>query len=208
MEYAKKVIRPGRWDVQIVADLIQNATYLGSQEQLVMGNSAPLGTPALLSKRQPQTRPLREGDQFTLLIEVDGPAGLYAELGRSFFLGKVPQELHEVNALCKEAQEVTLRLLKPGADPGEIWRANNEFLVRKGFYPETRLYAHGQGYEKVERPAIRDDETMKLKERMNIALHPVAENDRIWASLCDNYLITDSGVSGCLHRTPKEIIAV
>ena len=84
-------------------------------------------------------------------------------MGRVFFLGKVPSELQEAYELCKETQKVTLKLLKPGADPGEIWRANNEFPVKKGQLPETRLYAHGQGYDLVERPAIRDDAPMKLK---------------------------------------------
>ena len=45
---------------------------------------------------------------------------------------------------------------------------DNEFLVKNHFLPETRLYAHGQGYDLVERPAIREDEPMRIKPRMNI----------------------------------------
>jgi hypothetical protein len=33
---------------------------------------------------------------------------------------------------------------------------------------EQRLHAHGQGYDYVERPLIRDDETMRLEAGMNI----------------------------------------
>jgi hypothetical protein len=32
--------------------------------------------------------------------------------------------------------------------------------------PETRLYAHGQGYDMVERPLIRADESMWFEEGM------------------------------------------
>jgi Xaa-Pro aminopeptidase len=208
MEYAKKVIRPGRRDFEIVADIIHRVTELGSEEQLVMGGSGPLGRPVPMQRRHFQNRMVGERDQFTLMVEVNGPGGMYAEIARVFFVGKVPAELQEAYLLGKEAQKVTLNLLKPGADPGEIWRANNEFLVKKGQLPETRLYAHGQGYDLVERPAIRDDEPMKLKAGMNITVHPIIGSDRVWVFVCDNYLITGSGVSECLHKTPQEIFSV
>lgn len=208
MEYAKKVIRPGRRDFEIVADIVHKVTELGSEEQLVIGGSGPLGRPVPMQKRHFQNRVVREGDQFTLMVEVNGPGGMYAEAGRVYFLGKVPSELQDANELCKETQKVTLKLLRPGADPAEIWRANNEFLVKKGFPPETRLYAHGQGYDLVERPAIRDDEPMKLQPRMNITVHPIIGSDSVWLWVCDNYLITESGVSECLHKTPQEIFSI
>lgn len=208
MEYAKKAIRPGRRDFEIIADIIHKVTDLGSEEQLVIGGSGPVGRPVPMQKRHFQNRMVREGEQFTLMIEVNGPGGMYAEIGRIFFLGKAPSELKEAFELVKETQKVTLRLLKPGADPAEIWRANNEFLIKNGYPPETRLYAHGQGYDLVERPAIRDDEPMKLKPRMNITVHPIIGNERVWVWVCDNYLITEQGVSECLHRTPQEIFEI
>jgi len=208
MEYAKTIIRPGRRDFEIIADIVHKVTLLGSEEQLVIGGSGPLGRPIPMQKRHFQNRMVREGDQFTLMIEVNGPGGMYAEAGRVFFLGKVPSELYDAYELCKETQKATLKLLKPGADPGEIWRANNQFLTKKGQLPETRLFAHGQGYDLVERPAIRDDEPMKLQARMNITVHPIIGSDRVWVWVCDNYLITESGVSECLHKSPQEIYAI
>jgi Xaa-Pro aminopeptidase len=151
---------------------------------------------------------VREGDQFSLLIEVNGPGGMYAEIGRIFFVGKVPSELEDAFEMAREIQKATLRLIKPGVNPAEIWQANNEFLTKKGYLPETRLFAHGQGYDLVERPLIRDDEPMELKARMNITVHPTVGSDRIWVWVCDNYLITESGVSECLHKTSQEIFSV
>ena len=208
IQYTKTAIRPGRRDFEIIADIIHKVTDLGSEEQLVIGGSGPVGTPVPMQKRHFQNRTVREGDQFTLMIEVNGPGGMYGEIGRIFFVGKTPSELEDAFELAKEAQKVTLKLLKPGADPGEIWRANNEFLVRKGFPPETRLFAHGQGYDLVERPAIRDDEPMKLKPRMNITVHPIIGSSTVWVWVCDNYLITESGVLECLHATPQEIFEI
>jgi Xaa-Pro aminopeptidase len=207
IEYAKTVIRPGRRDFEIIADIIHKVTLLGSEEQLVIGGSGPMGKPVPMQKRHFQNRVVGEGDQFTLMIEVNGPGGMYGEIGRIFFLGKVPSELRDAYELCKETQKVTLKLLRPGADAGEIWRANNEFLSRKGQLPETRLYAHGQGYDLVERPAIREDEPMTLQARMNVTVHPTIGSDKIWVWVCDNYLITETGIQP-LHKSPQEIFEV
>ena len=99
-------------------------------------------------------------------------------------------------------------MLKPGANPKEIWDVNNEFLQKRGSGPEARLYAHGEGYEMVERPAIRYDEPMKIQAGMNITVHPVWKNSRVWTTICDNYMVGENGVGPCLHKTPKEIILV
>jgi len=208
MEWAKTIIRPGRKDFEIVADVVHKVTLLGSEEQLVIAGSGPLGKPTPMQKRHFQGRTLKENESFTLMIEVNGPGGMYAELGRIFFTGDVPAELSDAYELCREAQQVTLKLLKPGANPKNIWDANNEFLVKHGMLPETRLYAHGQGCDLVERPAIRDDEPMKLKANMNITVHPTIGSDRLWVWVCDNYLITESGASPCLHKIPQKIFSV
>ena len=113
-----------------------------------------------------------------------------------------------MHALSLEAQELTRKMLTPGADPKEIWDANNAFLQKRGSGPETRLCAHGEGYEMVERPAIRYDEPMKIRAGMNLAVHPVAKNKRVWTCVCDNHLVTESGDPLCLHKTPKDIIVL
>jgi Xaa-Pro aminopeptidase len=208
MAYAKTIIRPGRKVFEIVGDVVHKAIMLGSEEQLVLAGSSPFGRPGPYQKRQYQNRTVRENEPFSLLIEVNGPGGMYAEAGRAFFTGPVPAELSDAWELCKEAQKVTLNLFKPGADPKTIWDANNEFLARHKKIAETRLYAHGQGYDLVERPAIRDDEPMKLAANMNIVVHPSIATDRVWVSVCDNYLVTESGASPCLHKTPQEIFSV
>jgi Xaa-Pro aminopeptidase len=116
--------------------------------------------------------------------------------------------LQDAYGVALEAQELTLKLLKPGANPKDISDANNEFLQKMGYFPEERLYAHGQGYDLVERPLIRHDEPMRIQAGMNFTIHPGATHSAVWATACDNYLVTETGVSPCLHQTPKEIIVV
>jgi len=49
---------------------------------------------------------------------------------------------------------------------------------------------------------------MKIKAGMNLTVHPGATNESVWASVTDNYLITENGVSECLQKTPQEIIII
>lgn len=109
--------------------------------------------------------------------------------------------------MALEAQKRVAKLLKPGAKPGDILKANNDFLISKGYQPEGRLFAHGQGYDLVERPAMRPEENMVLKAGMNIAVHPIAFNDKAYAFCCDNYLIKEDGAER-LHKTPQEIFVI
>ena len=205
MEKAFNAIKPGMRDSEIMALTQYTVQNLGSEQQLIMAGSAPMGTPCPMLKRHFMHRKIEKGDQFTLMIEVNGPGGMYTELGRTCILGKASDELLEACETAKEAQRITINLLKPGADPKDILEANNEFLRRKGFPEEKRLYAHGQGYDLVERPAIRDDEPMTLKANMNITIHPITGSATAFAWICDNYFITESGAGECLHKTPKKI---
>lgn len=123
-------------------------------------------------------------------------------------MGKPAQALVDAMGYCIEAQNFALGLLKPGADCKEIWDATNEFLQKGGYLPERRLFAHGQGYHLVERPAIRYDEPMKIQAGMNLTVHPWAINDKAWSVVTDNYLVTETGMSECLHKTQKEVIVI
>ncbi len=207
-EAALQAIEPGKRDFEIMALVQYTVQKLGSEQQLIMAGSAPMGTPCPMLKRHFMNRKIEKGDQFTLMIEVNGPGGLYTEMGRTCVLGKASEELLEYCEIAKEAQQVTLNLMKPGADPKALFVANNEFLRSKGLPEERRLYAHGQGYDLVERPAIRDDESMRLKKNMNITVHPIVATKTVFAWVCDNYLIGEDGVSACLHKTPKKIFEV
>ena len=98
-------------------------------------------------------------------------------------------------------------MAKPGAKPGEILKAHNEFMVGKGYQPEGRLFAHGQGYDLVERPAFVPQEEMLLQTNMVTAIHPFAATETAFGFCCDDFLITERGAER-LHRTPQEIFVI
>ena len=209
LDHVRQKITPGLRDLDILAEADYVSTKLGSTRmQVLVSSYHPGEQPMGFQGRHYMNRVLREGDHVVVLLEGNGPGGFYTEIARVFSFGEPAPEAKEAFAHALEAQELTLRLLKPGANPKDVWDANNEFLQKKGYAPEGRLYAHGEGYEMVERPAIRYDEPMKIQAGMNIAVHPVVKNSRLWTTLCDNYLVTENGVGPCLHKTPKEIIIV
>jgi Xaa-Pro aminopeptidase len=204
----KKTLKPGMRDFEVYAEAHYFAVKQGSERGLVLVGSGPKGTPSPFHFRHFQNRLIREGDQVSILIEMNGPGGFYVEISRIFSLGKPSQELVDAHAYVVETQRHTLSMLRPGADPMEILQANNAFLQKKGYKPELRLYAHGQGYDLVERPFFLADETMSIKPGMNLTIHPAAVTDSVWAGICDNYIMTESGPGECLHKTPKEIIVI
>jgi len=208
MEHVRKSIRPGRRGFEILAETQYSCVMQGSERQLILVNSGPSGTPVPFQFRHFQNRMIRDGDQVSVLVEVNGPGGFYTELGRVFSLGKPSQEMQDALGVALEAQEISIKMLRPGANPKDILEANNEFLQKKGYLPDRRVYAHGQGYDLVERPLIRHDEPMRIQAGMNIVVHPAATNETVWVVVCDNYLITEAGAGPCIHKTPKEIIIV
>jgi Xaa-Pro aminopeptidase len=116
---------------------------LGSEQGLFLVGSAPMGTPSRYLIRHSQGREIKEGDQFTVLVENNGPGGFYTGIGRTYVLGKASQEMLDEFEFTLEAQRFTLNLLKSGAHPAEIPTAFNNFMKSNGRPEEKRLYAHG-----------------------------------------------------------------
>ncbi|OSP54889.1 M24 family metallopeptidase [Pseudoruegeria sp. SK021] len=198
-------IRPGRTDRDVMAHAEAAGRRLGSDQGIYLGCSAPLGTPARFMGRHFQSRTLARGDHLSILIEINGPGGIYLEIARTMVLGAADEPLLQAFEQVRAAQDHSLSLMKPGAAPAEICAAHNTWMAAHGLPEETRLYAHGQGCEMVERPLIRHDETMPLAEGMLLAVHPGFDDGRVFAVICDNYMVEADGVSGCLHQTDKRI---
>lgn len=201
-------IHPGMRDTEVTALAQYEGRLLGSEQGLFLGSSAPLGVRSDFVDRPLQGRTLQAGEHFSLLIENNGPGGMYTEIARTIVLGKASNEVIDGFETVKEAQAHTLRLMKPGASCRDIAAAHDEFMRTRGLPPELRLYCHGQGYDLVERPLIRADETMTLEANMNIAVHPGYETNSLFAVICDNYLVEADGPGACLHKTPKQIFEI
>ena len=116
-------IKPGMRDIDVINFAQAEAHRLGSDNGLFLGSSAPMGTSARFKSRQRQGSTVNEGEHFSILIEVNGPGGMYTEIARTMVLGRATNALKDAFANVKEAQDHTLSLIKPGADPAAIAKA-------------------------------------------------------------------------------------
>ena len=202
-----RYIKPGMKDFEVMAYAQYLGQLKGSEGGYMIGTSAPIDQPAMIRHRPFQGRTIREGDVMMFQCENSGPGGFFVHLGRVFVLGKAPQEMKDAFAGLVEAQEYTLGLLKPGVSCREIFREFNAYMRSRSLPEEKRLHCHGQGYEVVERPLIREDESMHIEAGMNIGIHPGLANARQFLTVCDNFLIGASGAER-LHATPREIFEI
>jgi Xaa-Pro aminopeptidase len=198
-------IEPDMRDFEINAFIDYQLQLLGADRGIYIGKSAPIGQPATFGYRALQGRTMRRGDQINVLLESNGLGGYWTELGRLIAFGRVLPETRAAHEACVAAQALTARLLVPGADPVEVFAAYNTHMIAHGSEPERRLHSHGQGYDAVERPFIRSDETMRLEAGMNFALHPNFVTPTVFATICDNVLVGDPEGAVFLHKTAKDI---
>ncbi|MBN9477775.1 MAG: hypothetical protein ABT00_09090 [Bordetella sp. SCN 68-11] len=199
-------IRPGMRDFEVMAHAQHAGQLLGSEQGMFFGSSAAPGHAAGLRPRFQQGRELREGDMFTLLVENAGPGGMFAHIARPIVLGRVGNDVRDAFDAVLEAQRATLALLRPGAPCADVFAAYNAFMRGRDWPEERRLHCHGQGYDLVERPLIRQDESLCIEAGMNIAVHPAIGSASMFMTVCENYLIRPDGPPSCLHGTPQRII--
>jgi Xaa-Pro aminopeptidase len=207
MRAAFAAVKPGMRDTEVAAIAQQYSVSHGSENGIYLCASMPLGTPSKFGNKHVQNRVIQKGDQIALLVEDNGPGGMYTELGRSCVVGvKVPQEMKDELAFVMAARKVTLDLLKPGTSSKDVWDGFNAFMRKNGRPMESRLYCHGQGYDLVERPLVRSDEPMGIEVDMNIVVHPTYIHAGYLNWLCDNYIIGGNGPGDRLHQFPEEVV--
>ena len=197
-------VRVGADTNEIRAEVVRKSISLGGDKTNVIVWVTPEGG----SARSTAPKVLENGDQVALLIETNGPGGFWGELGRIITVGEPSAVLREQFGIAQELQKQALAMLVPGAKPRDIWDANNRVLRSRDSGEERRIFAHGMGYDMVERPAIDLIETMTIAEGMSIVVHPAAVKAGAHGWVCDNYLVTRTGASACLHKTEQRIFAV
>jgi Xaa-Pro aminopeptidase len=205
MDAAFAAVEPGRRDRDITAVVQRFILEGGGEQGLYLCASMPIGEPTLFQHRHYQNRVIREGDYLALLVETNGPGGLWTELGRSCVLGSAPPEVLEELDFVLLARRFCVDAMRPGVPAAEVFERYNEFMREHGRPTENRLHCHNQGYDLVERPLIRSDETATIEVDMNIACHPMYLGGGVFSTICDNYRI-GADVNTRLHRYPEKIV--
>jgi Xaa-Pro aminopeptidase len=208
MRAALAAVKPGMRELDVAAVAEQVGHSFGSEQGLFLAFAGPAGQPGQIVNRHLQYRVIEPGDQFNLLIENNGPGGMYCELGRSVVLGKATPEMHDQYQFLLEAQRFCVEQLHDGADCRDIWDRYNAFMRDHGRPEEKRVHFHGQGYDMVERPLIRHDETMAIRPNMFFALHPAFSTPHGYSFISDDYFLAGDGKVERLHAMPQELFEI
>ena len=198
-------IRPGMTDNEIAALAQYEGRLLGSEQGLFLGSSAPLGRASRFVDRHQQARTLKPGEHFTLLIENNGPGGMYTEIARTIVLGKASNELID-----------GFEIDEGGAGP-HLAPAQARRVLRRGRPKPRRLHAQprtaGGASPLRAWPGLRPRGTAidpcrrdhEIQEHMNSPFIPATRRPSIFAVICEIYLIEADGPGACLHKTPKQV---
>jgi len=207
MDVLLQAIEPGVVERELTALAWEAAYVRGSEAGVIICSSAPAGEAPSGQPMALQNRPLAEGDSMWTLIEVNGPGGLYAELGRTIVVGDAPDAMLREVELASEARRRTLEVMKPGVDASEPARVYNEFVREHARPEEHRIGGHSQGTDFVERPLLRFDEPMQLAAGMNLAVHPEWRHEGMIAWVCDNFIVGPEGAGESIHSTPPTVLS-
>src|SRR5512146_1375684 len=105
MRAAFAAAKPGMRDTEVAAIAQQYSVSHGSENGIYLCASMPLGSPSKFANKHLQNRVIQKGDQIALLVEDNGPGGMYTELGRSCVVGvKVPQAMKNELEFCKASR--------------------------------------------------------------------------------------------------------
>lgn len=206
LDTIKDHIKPGMRDYEVMAYGHYLGQLGGSETGYMLGSSARPGEATSIRRANEHGRQMNEGDVLYFQCENTGPGGYFVHAGRYYVLGKASQELQDAYGAMVEAQDFTVSLLQPGRSCSEIFAEYNAYMESRGFAPERRLHCHGQGYDNVEPPLLREDETMDLSANMNFGIHPALVRKNLFVLACDNYLIRADGGVERLHSFPREIV--
>ncbi|MCL2579259.1 MAG: M24 family metallopeptidase [Oscillospiraceae bacterium] len=205
MAAVPSVLRVGRTEREVTNDIRTMAQNLDCEDlNILVGSSQAAPN---LGFYLYQNKVIEKGDHFYCLIEVSAPGGFWAECGRVFSLGRPSPEMEKASEDAIKLQQYFLPKMVPGASPAAIYDELNELLTKKGYAPELRFFAHGQGYDIVSRPNFVPGETMALAENMFIAHHPTCVNKKVFINYTDNFVITKNGAVR-MSKTPQQIFII
>ena len=133
---------------------------------------------------------------------------MYAERGRTIVLGAADDALLAEHELAVQAWHAGARALVPGTGAAQAAEAYNRHLREHGRPEERRVHCHGQGYDIVERPLVRADESMAIAAGMLIALHPMYVHEQTAYWVCDNVFVDEGGAAAPLHGVEQKVFEV
>jgi Xaa-Pro aminopeptidase len=157
---------------------------------------------------EPSGRSVRGGD--AVVLDFGGRVGGYcSDITRTVSVGEPAEEVREVHAIVREAQETAFRAVRPGVPAEEIDRAARRVIEDAGYGPAfVHRTGHGIGLEEQEAPYLVEGNTDPLEEGHCFSIEPgIYLEGRFGVRIEDIVTVTAGGATR-LNNAPRELTVV
>jgi len=203
LEFAQKIICPGKTELEIVGELERFIRYEGATDSSfdIIAASGPNSS---YPHHKPSSRVIKKNEHVLIDIGVDY-LGYKSDLTRVFFLGKINVLARKIYNIVLTAQRNAIAKIKPGIKISDIDLAAREYITKNNF---GRFFGHnlghGVGLEIHEAPNLSPIEDKKLKEGMIFTVEPaIYLPGKFGIRIEDMVLVTKKGcvvLSGSLNQ--------
>ncbi len=203
LKHIKRHIRPGKKEVEIVAELEHFIRYHGADKsgfEIIVAAGANSAFAHHLSSHK------KAGKNDIVLIDIGVDyKGYKSDLTRVFFLSKISTLTRRVYDIVREAQLLAIDKIRPGCPISEIDRAARNFIAKKGLGPNfSHNLGHGVGLEVHEAPQVCARQDAELEPGMVFTVEPAAYlPGRFGIRIEDIVVVTKKGcevLSGSLDK--------
>ena len=208
LEATIPLIKVGMTEKELASELVVQLLRHGSQSEMPFAPIVSAGPNSANPHASPSDRKIRPGD----LLVVDWGAavdGYISDLTRTFAVGKVEAEYHEIHQIVLEANAAGRAAGKPGVPCANIDIASRTVIEKAGYGRYfTHRTGHGIGMEGHEDPYMRGDNMQVLEPGMAYTVEPgIYLPERNGVRIEDNVVITETGAE-CLSDMPRGLRVV
>lgn len=203
LEFIKDFIHSGLSEAEAAAELERFIRYQGAR-----GSSFDIIVAYGPNSAYPHHNPTakRLGSTSNVLVDLGVDyLGYKSDLTRVLFLGKINVLARRVYALVARAQEIAIKMVKPGVSIGSIDAASRKYIASKG-YGNNFIHSlgHGVGLDIHEGPNIHSKNEGLLKEGMVFTVEPaIYLPGKFGIRIEDMVLVTKNGcevLSGAVNK--------
>ncbi|GAA4538232.1 Xaa-Pro peptidase family protein [Pseudonocardia xishanensis] len=203
-----ELLKPGRTEAQVGADIAAAIVAEGHTEAaFVIVGSGPNGASP---HHDVSDRVIEPGD--VVVIDIGGPlaSGYNSDCTRTYAVGGEPaKSVADTYAVLQEAQERSVRSVRPGVTAQSVDDAAREPITEAGFGAQfVHRTGHGIGLDVHEEPYIVGGNSLTLEPGMAFSVEPGIYLDGEWgARIEDIVVVTETGAER-LNNGPRDLVVL